>query len=110
MAFGLLFFVLAMLMSIPINGYVISVTWAWFIVPIFDVREISLVEAVGLAIFASVILPVRAIPNYSKENNEDDAALIVRMIGMAASQVFVAPALTLMGAWFWHTFFIFQSP
>jgi hypothetical protein len=43
------------LLSIPINGLVIVTTWGWFIVPIFDVREIGLAEAVGLSIFASII-------------------------------------------------------
>jgi hypothetical protein len=100
---GFAFFSIAVMLSIPINGFVIATTWGWFIVPIFEVREISLAEAVGLSIFASIISQPRPF-NLSKNTGDDDSTVMVwRMIGNMASQVF-GPALTLMGAWVWHTF------
>jgi hypothetical protein len=39
--------------SIPLNGLVISASWGWFVSPITGARPITLVEGVGLSIFLS---------------------------------------------------------
>ena len=33
-----------------VNGFVLSKIWNWVIVPTFDVRELSLIQAVGVAL------------------------------------------------------------
>lgn len=37
------------------SGFVLSVLWAWFVVPTFGVREISIPVALGLALFVYTI-------------------------------------------------------
>lgn len=46
---------LIMIISPIINGFVLSKLWLWFIVPIFQIRQISLIEAIGLVCFISFI-------------------------------------------------------
>lgn len=43
-----------------IQGWAISILWAWFIVPIFTIPQISITQSIGLAIFMGVFSQYRA--------------------------------------------------
>src|SRR5271154_609574 len=45
--FLVLFMGAAVIVSTISRGYVMSYVWAWFISPIFDIREITVSEAMG---------------------------------------------------------------
>ncbi len=48
---------LAMLILSPIwTGFVLSVLWAWFIIPVFHVRPISIVLAIGLSLVMGMFM------------------------------------------------------
>lgn len=41
-------------LSALIRGFVISVMWGWFIVPVFGLPELSIVQAIGVAMVISL--------------------------------------------------------
>lgn len=41
-------FILAMIISPVVSGFVVLKLWAWFIVPTFEAQPLRLVEAIGL--------------------------------------------------------------
>lgn len=47
--------VLAMIISPIINGFVFSKLWFWFIVPIFEMQPLRVVEAIGIMFLISFI-------------------------------------------------------
>lgn len=53
--------------SILINGWVMSRIWLWFIAPTFDIRPLSIVEAIGVmtVISFSIHIPVKYDPEES---------------------------------------------
>ena len=47
--------VLAMIISPIINGFVFSKLWIWFIVPIFQVQPLRVVEAIGVVFLINFV-------------------------------------------------------
>lgn len=47
---GCLIALVTMPISTVLRGYVLSVLWAWFIVPQFDVKPLGIVSAIGVAL------------------------------------------------------------
>ena len=101
-AIGCASFTALTLISIPITGFLISVTWVWFVTPIFAIRPISVAEGVGLSLFVSVINPTRIPSNYAELPYPSVSSVIGRM----ASRVLFEPLLVLAGAWLWHIYFM----
>jgi len=87
-------FVIVMLVSIPLNGLVISATWGWFISPITGSRQITLAEGVGLSIFllvaGSAVTALIVDKLYKDEVPSGSFALLIR--------VFVGPVTGLVWA------------
>jgi hypothetical protein len=52
-------------LSTIVQGFVIVKLWAWFIVQIFDIRPITLIEAIGLSLFILYV-------NYRKPSKVED--------------------------------------
>lgn len=46
----------ALAVAIPMYGYVVSKYWAWFIVPVFKVEPIGLMQAYGLFLTAYLLI------------------------------------------------------
>lgn len=40
----------------PLGGLVLSYSWEWFIVPVFDFRGISIVEAIGISFTINLLV------------------------------------------------------
>ena len=49
-----LFGVLLYIAAIPVRGYVIACFWQWFIVPIWGWTPLTVIQAIGLSITASL--------------------------------------------------------
>lgn len=47
-------FILLLLSSL-INGWALSILWAWFIVPVFSIPALSLGQAIGVAMVVSFL-------------------------------------------------------
>lgn len=41
--------------SVIFSGYVLSILWSWFIVPVFPVSEINIPTAIGIAMIVSYL-------------------------------------------------------
>lgn len=100
---------MVLVISVPINGLLISTTWGWFIVPITGARTISVAEGVGLAMFCSIIGSV-ATAHLTKWDFDFDGESWGSVAGtMAGTMLIVGVAAPLFGltwAWIWHTFFM----
>jgi hypothetical protein len=87
--------VLAAIFFIPLgllDGWALSVLWRWYVVPVFDIRPISVIEAFGLALFVGLLRAKR-----SPERDED------ALEGTLAEIFFVAfmPLFFLGMGWVW---------
>lgn len=90
---------LLLLFSWPLTalwrGYVITVLWAWFVVPAIGMRKISIYEAVAAVIIVAAITPWHVPPEDKREAGEE---LFIRF-----GLVTVGPALILLMGWIWKT-------
>ena len=52
MMIGLIFlgFVPLMVVGAILNGYALSITWGWFMVPTFGLPELGIAQAIGIAL------------------------------------------------------------
>lgn len=48
------------------KGWVLTVSWAWFVIPVFHLPELSTVQAIGVCMVAQLIIPT-AIPKTDKD-------------------------------------------
>lgn len=58
--------ILAMIISPIISGFVIMKLWLWFIVPIFEINPLRIVEAIGLMFFVNYL----KIKRYEEEDRD----------------------------------------
>jgi hypothetical protein len=87
-----------------IRSYVIAYLWTWFVSPIFNIREISIPEALGMTLIVLFInIQGKSIhdqshkqQNTSNPINYDD---IMTVVGQLSSPLFI-----LAVAWLVHTF------
>lgn len=59
--------VLIMIISSIVNGFVILKLWTWFIVPIFEIQPLRLIEAIGLMFLVNYLM----IKQYKKTEKEE---------------------------------------
>jgi len=57
---GIVFLCLIVIFVVPIvamilNGYILSIMWGWFIVPVFEVKELSIAYAIGISITVAML-------------------------------------------------------
>ena len=53
-----------------LNGWAASVLWKWFVVPVFDLPLLGVMEAVGIALVVYAFTPTR----YNEEDSNDEPA------------------------------------
>lgn len=94
-------FILLTIVSIPLNGLLISATWGWFVVPIVGARNISIAEGIGLSFFISVAGSV-ATAHLPRAHASDASA--TALFGQAIGVGIVGPIIALSLGWVWHTF------
>lgn len=79
------------------RGYVLTVLWAWFIVPTFKLPTLATAPAIGLAAIVSYMQPTCATP----ERNEKTSA--EKLSGYLA-RMFGTPLAALGFGWIVHKF------
>lgn len=86
------FVVIFTVISVLVNGWVISLLWLWFIVPLFHLPSITILQAFGLALIIGRLtkfdVDVRA-----PERSTIDKILHVFGVGIAS------PLFTLLFGW-----------
>lgn len=77
--------------SFVFNSWVLLVLWDWFIIPVFHLPQLTLVTAMGLALF-SAYLTAHCSPDVVKNGDKKEQALHLLM------GIFLKPVLTLFFA------------
>jgi len=52
------------------NGWVFVCLWTWFVVPVFDLPAINIVQAIGLCLVARVMLGMHWVSRIKVENDD----------------------------------------
>ena len=77
-----------------VSGLVLSILWGWFMVPIFEVPEISIVEAIGITLIVHLFMRSLATKADTDEESETSTK-----VGKMLARSFVAPFITLVIGW-----------
>jgi Na+(H+)/acetate symporter ActP len=92
--FGIIFTLLVVIICSPImNGWVLSVLWGWFIVPIFNAPQLSIPYAIGI----SFIIHMLTNKQSDTTNNKDKD--VTTIIIEALVSTFITPLLVLLFGW-----------
>jgi hypothetical protein len=83
--------------SALLNGYVLSVFWGWFIVPVFDVPSITTLQAYGLMLVVGLL---KGHTSAKQDKSKTTADVIGELITVS---VFV-PLFCLVFGYFVHLF------
>lgn len=77
-ALGLFVFWLIMLpLSMMWSGYVLSVLWGWFAVPIFALPAISVAQAIAVRLVVFYMTMESATPNKERTDSESVALIVL---------------------------------
>lgn len=71
-------FVVILVLSTVLGGWVMSILWAWFVVPTLGLPAISIVEAIGLTMAIRVL--VNGYGSTSNKKYDDLSDLIANMV------------------------------
>jgi len=93
-----LWFVVLLLVSSILNGYVLSVLWGWFIVPVFNLPTLTAVSAIGIAMVVSYL-------TYQyNESDEDDNKSFGEKLAKPIAIAILRPLFALFFGWIVHLF------
>lgn len=74
-----------------LNGWALSVLWGWFIVPIFKLPTLTIIQAIGVAMVASFLTKTYSTSDKSKSLED-------RITDLIGSTI-IAPVLAIMLGW-----------
>jgi len=87
--------IISILISALVDGYIVKKLWSWFIVPIFELKALSLAQAYGLC------MVFRALSGYSLKLNDEEkefGEVVVQAVVVLMFRVFMLmPLLLLIG-------------
>jgi hypothetical protein len=76
--------ILGLLIIIPLNavleGWVLTTLWGWFVVPTFDLPQLTVVPAIGLCLIVNFLVQI---PPKEKKKDEDTATLVGQLVAKA---------------------------
>ena len=88
--------IITLLLIIPAaiwGGYVLSILWGWFFVPVFGLPTLSVPQAIGISLIVGFL-------TYHYQYEEDDEeVLLKRIVG-----IFLVPLECLIIGWIVHLF------
>lgn len=95
---GIIFGVgLLMIASSIFNGYVLSVLWGWFVVPIFDAPSLGLIPAIGVALVAGYL-------TYQDHNCKRESKSFPEELLRSIFMAILKPSFALFFGWVFHLF------
>lgn len=89
--------VVAIVVGAVMNGYVLSVLWGWFVVPLFSAPPLSVATAIGLSLAVGMLV---SRGSSSSDEKKDSGEAIVNLF----AQVIFAPLFTLFVGWIVKSF------
>lgn len=75
-----------------LSGYVLTVMWSWFVVPLFKASLLSIPAGIGLSVTAKMLC---SYPTQSKTEDEGVGTAFAK----AAGASFLAPLIVLLMGW-----------
>lgn len=87
----------ALVVGIPMSGWALSVLWGWFVVPVFNVPNLSIAQAVGLSCIVSFF------KSYKTGEPDKDKSWVDVAVGLIVSAL-LAPLLAVGFGWIVHLF------
>lgn len=58
-------FIISIVVAVIVRGFVLTKLWAWFIVPVFELSPLRIVEAIGISTLIGYL-------TYSREKGKED--------------------------------------
>lgn len=92
-AAGCLSTLLALPVAVMLNGYVLSVLWGWFMVPVFHLPAIGVASGCGIAVVMQMLT------NHTDCQTDKD-----REWWVPVAMLFIQPALGLLSGFIYHSF------
>jgi hypothetical protein len=86
-----------MVLSSMWKGYVLTVLWAWFVVPTFGLPALAIAPAIGLAMVVSFL-------THQSDAIKEPEGDFAERLAKSVSLVLVMPALVLGVGWVVHQF------
>lgn len=80
--------IITIVVSSVMNGWVLSILWGWFISPIFNVPNISVLAAIGLSLVAGMLTTSNSSDGEKRKDTTD-------LIATVLSRAVISPLLTL---------------
>jgi len=94
---GAVGFVALMVVSSILNGYVLSILWGWFVVPVFHLSPLTIVPAIGVALVVSYL-------THQTNDCQEKERSTSEKIAYAVAVAVVKPLLALCLGWVVHLF------
>lgn len=88
-----LIFIVPTLSSIT-NGYVLTVLWEWFVVPLFLVPSLSIPYAIGLVLVVGILINRKSLVKNEKKYEETS-----ELVAAIFADIFLIPAIFLFIGW-----------
>lgn len=88
-ALSIVGFIGLMVVSAILGGWALSVTWGWFMVPTFDLPELAIAPAIGVAL----------VVGYLTKNIPQQGGSSADQFGMAIAEAFFRPLLIVGLGW-----------
>lgn len=85
--------VLYLIVAPILNGLVLSKLWAWFIVPLFGLRGLGIIDALAVALTARMFMP------QSRDKLSDDDKTEAQQIASPIVWVVGYPLIALLFGW-----------
>lgn len=79
------------------SGFVLSMCWAWFVVPTFGVREISIPVALGLTLIVRVVVGGKSTKDKTTKDENENTSLADAFAKLLAATA--KYAVILFAAW-----------
>jgi len=95
-AFGCTTALVSVILGSILNGWVLSVLWAWFVMHQFHVAPIGVVQAMGIAMTARMFLP-------SSSTKTEEKSLSEALANLVGTTV-LGPLMVLGTAWILKAF------
>ncbi len=87
-----------MVVTTLLEGYVLSVLWRWFMVPILGLPALSVVQAIGIALVVAMLTHQK-----SHDYPEDKEKSIAKQVAIILAP-FLGPLTALLMGWVIHQF------
>lgn len=88
--------VMQIVVTAILNGWVLMIMWGWFIVPLFELPALRVVEAIGVSMVISMLTVKHEYKEDKHKTTEDRVSLVVAMLSY--------PVIVVLIGWIVHQF------